>query len=209
MARINKALLSVSDKSCIVDFARELAKFNVQFISTGGTAKILREQGISLLEVSDYIGFPEMMDGRVKTLHPKIHGGLLGLRSNPEHLREMNENNIESIDMIVVNVQPFESLMNSPEYSIEEIMNGIDIGGIALIRSAAKNFESVTVVTDSDDYRILIEHMRENDGVVSKEINLKLAAKVFETTSRYDKLITEYLKPHLERTMKSYVEIPR
>jgi phosphoribosylaminoimidazolecarboxamide formyltransferase / IMP cyclohydrolase len=137
-----------------------------------------------------------MMDGRVKTLHPKIYGGLLGLRSNPDHLREMNENNIESIDMIVVNVQPFESLMNVPEFSIEEVMNRIDIGGVALIRSAAKNFESVTVVTDSDDYGLLIEHIQENDGTVSKELNLKLAAKVFETTSRYDKLITEYLKPH-------------
>ena len=105
MAKINKALLSVSDKSGIVDFARELAKYNIQFISTGGTARILRENGLEIMDVSDYTGYPEMMDGRVKTLHPKIHGGLLGVRSNPEHLREMDEYNIESIDMIVVNVQ--------------------------------------------------------------------------------------------------------
>ncbi len=196
MARINKALLSVSDKSGLVNFASELSKQNVQFISTGGTARILRDYGIALMEVSDYIGCPELMGGRVKTLHPKIYGGLLGLRSNPDHLREMSENNIESIDMIVVNVRPFECITDIPEYSIEEVINGIDIGGISLMRSAAKNFENVTVVTDPDDYQFIIEHMRENDGIVSKEINLKLASKVFEATSRYDRLITDYLKLH-------------
>ena len=194
MAKINKALLSVFDKSGIVEFARELAAFNIQFISTGGTAKILREHGIYLLEVSDYIGYPEMMDGRVKTLHPKIHGGLLGLRSNPDHLREMNENNIETIDMIVVNVRPFEQIRFDHESAIEDVMNRIDIGGMALLRSAAKNFESVTVITDSDDYSRVIDHMQNNDGCVSKDINLSLAAKVFETTSRYDKLVSEFFK---------------
>jgi phosphoribosylaminoimidazolecarboxamide formyltransferase/IMP cyclohydrolase len=194
MVKINKALLSVSDKSGIVEFATELAKFNIQFMSTGGTAKILRDHGLDLLEVSDYIGYPEMMGGRVKTLHPKIHGGLLGLRSNPDHMREMSKYNIEKIDMLVVNVHPFGRNMNDPESSTEDVMGGIDIGGMALVRSAAKNFESVTVVIDSGDYGLVIENLRNNDGLVPKETNLNLAVKVFETTSRYDRLISEYLK---------------
>lgn len=194
MANINKALISVSDKTGIVDFARELAQYKVQFISTGGTARILRENGLEIMDVSDYTGFPEMMDGRVKTLHPKIHGGLLGVRSNPDHCREMDQYNIESIDMIVVNVLPFENITIRPEYSIEDAMNKIDIGGIALLRSAAKNFESVTVVIDSDDYGTVIEDMRKYNGAVSRETNIQLAIKVFETTSRYDRFISEYLK---------------
>jgi len=194
MGKIDKALLSVSDKSGIVEFAGELAKFNIQFISTGGTARLLREHGLELLDVSDYTGYPEMMDGRVKTLHPKIHCGLLGVRSNPIHMREMNEYNIEKIDMVVVNVHPFERMGKDSESSFEEIMSGIDIGGMALIRSAAKNCESVTVVVDSDDYGMVIEDLHKNAGAVSKETNLQLAVKVFETTSRYDRLLSEYLR---------------
>ncbi|OHD62727.1 MAG: IMP cyclohydrolase [Spirochaetes bacterium RBG_13_51_14] len=194
MAKINKALLSVSDKSGIIDFARELAKFNIQFISTGGTAGILRENGLEIMDVSDYTGYPEMMDGRVKTLHPKIHGGLLGKRSNPEHVREMKAHNIENIDMIVVNVQPFDKNVLRYGFSLDETINSIDIGGMALVRSAAKNFESVTVVMDSGDYGMVIEDMRKFNGTVSRETNLRLAIKVFETTARYDGLIAEYLK---------------
>jgi phosphoribosylaminoimidazolecarboxamide formyltransferase/IMP cyclohydrolase len=194
MRKITKALLSVSDKTGIVDFARELAAFDIQFISTGGTAKILREHGFGLLDVSDYTGYPEMMDGRVKTLHPKIHCGLLGLRSDPEHLREMDEHNIETIDMVVVNMKPVEHLMASTELSCEDVLNGVDIGGMALLRSAAKNCESVTVVVDTDDYGTVLEDMHRNAGSVSRETNVRLAVKVFETTSRYDKLLSEYLR---------------
>jgi len=209
MVKINKALLSVSDKTGIVDFARELAKYKIQFISTGGTARILRENGLEIMDVSDYTGFPEMMDGRVKTLHPKIHGGLLGVRSNPDHCREMDQYNIESIDMIVVNVLPFENITIRPEYSIEDAMNKIDIGGMALLRSAAKNFESVTVVIDSVDYGTVIEDMRKYNGAVSRETNIQLAIKVFETTSRYDRFISEYLKQKVMNIFtENNIEIP-
>jgi phosphoribosylaminoimidazolecarboxamide formyltransferase/IMP cyclohydrolase len=210
MAKINKALLSVSDKTGIVDFARELSLYKVQFISTGGTARILRENRLELMDVSDYTGFPEMMDGRVKTLHPKIHGGLLGVRSNPEHLREMDQYNIESIDMIVVNVYPFERMVTNPECTLESVMSNIDIGGMALLRSAAKNFEDVTVVVDPADYGRVIEDMRAQEGTVSRELNMKLAVKVFEATSRYDRLVSDYLRQHpVSINEERYIEIPR
>lgn len=211
MAKINKALLSVSDKSGIVEFARELAKHDIQFISTGGTATILRENGMELMDVSDYTGYPEMMDGRVKTLHPRIHGGLLGIRSNPDHVRQMDEYNIESIDMIVVNVRPLEILMQDHGPSISDVMNRIDIGGMALLRSAAKNFESVTVVIDSDDYSMVLDDLRKNDGSISLETNMELAVKVFNKTSQYDRLISEYLHRYTARNRSevNYIEIPR
>ncbi|MBN1496010.1 MAG: IMP cyclohydrolase [Spirochaetes bacterium] len=211
MAKISKALLSVSDKTGIVDFAREIAKYNIQFISTGGTARLLRENGLGLLDVSDYTGFPEMMDGRVKTLHPKIHGGLLGVRSNPEHLREMDRYNIESIDMIVVNVKNLDHTVDDDGRTCTEIMSRVDIGGIALLRSAAKNFESVTVIVDPTDYCTVIDDMRKNDGAVLTETNLQLAVKVFETTAEYDRLISDYLRQKELRSIaeKKYIEIPR
>jgi phosphoribosylaminoimidazolecarboxamide formyltransferase / IMP cyclohydrolase len=211
MAKINKALLSVSDKSGIVEFARELATHGIQFISTGGTATILRENGLELMDVSDYTGYPEMMDGRVKTLHPKIHGGLLGIRSNPEHIRQMDEFNIESIDMIVVNIRPLETLMQNHGPSISDVMNRIDIGGMALLRSAAKNFESVTVVIDSYDYPMVLEDLKKNNGSVSRETNIELAVKVFKKTSQYDRLISEFLNRYAahNRSEVNYIEIPR
>lgn len=201
----------MSDKTGIVEFARELETYNIQFISTGGTARILRSNGLEIMDVADYTGYPEMMDGRVKTLHPKIHGGLLGIRSNPEHLHDMNEYNIEGIDMIVVNVKPVEEEMFSRGLALEDAMNRIDIGGIALLRSAAKNFKSVTAVTDSGDYDAVISEMRNNNGAVSPEMNLQLAIKVFETTSRYDHLISDYLrqKALVGFSEKKYIEIPR
>ncbi len=201
----------MSDKTGIVEFARELETYNIQFISTGGTARILRSNGLEIMDVADYTGYPEMMDGRVKTLHPKIHGGLLGIRSNPEHLHDMNEYNIEGIDMIVVNVKPVEEEMFSRGLALEDAMNRIDIGGIALLWSAAKNFKSVTAVTDSGDYDAVISEMRNNNGAVSPEMNLQLAIKVFETTSRYDHLISDYLrqKALVGFSEKKYIEIPR
>jgi phosphoribosylaminoimidazolecarboxamide formyltransferase/IMP cyclohydrolase len=209
MAKINKALFSVSDKTGIVDFARELSLYKVQFISTGGTAKILRENGLELMDVSDYTGYPEMMDGRVKTLHPKIHGGLLGNRTDPEHLREMDQYNIESIDMIVVNLRPLEWTVSGPECSLERVMNNIDIGGMALLRSAAKNFEDVTVVVDPADYGMVIKDIRGQGGAASRELNIRLAVKVYEATSRYDTLISEYLQQQaLSINEERYIEIP-
>lgn len=193
MAKIEKVLISVSDKSGVVEFAKELAKFNVQFISTGGTAKILREAGLKIMDVSDYTGFPEMMDGRVKTLHPRIHGGLLGLRSNPEHVRVMHQHNIEPIDMIVINLYPFEKTINKSGTTFEDAIENIDIGGPAMLRSGAKNFESVTVLTDPADYRPVLDEMSQNNGVVSAKTNFRLAVKVYEQTSRYDGMIASYL----------------
>src|SRR5712691_411253 len=143
---IRRALISVSDKTGIVDFARQLQRFNVEIISTGGTAKALREAGIDVRDISDVTGFPEMMDGRVKTLHPRIHGSLLALRNNPEHLAAMRDHGIEPIDMVVVNLYPFEQTIAKPGVTLEEAIEQIDIGGPAMIRSAAKNFGDVVVV---------------------------------------------------------------
>src|SRR5437667_11677860 len=146
LVRIRRALISVSDKTGIVEFARELKRFDVEIISTGGTAKALRDAGIEVRDVSDVTGFPEMMDGRVKTLHPKIHGALLGLRDNPEHNAAMPEHNIEPIDMVVVNLYPFEQTVRQGGVTLDEAVEQIDIGGPAMIRSAAKNWRDVAVV---------------------------------------------------------------
>jgi phosphoribosylaminoimidazolecarboxamide formyltransferase/IMP cyclohydrolase len=194
MAKIEKVLISVSDKSNIVQFAKELALFKVQFISTGGTAKSLRESGLNIMDVSDYTGYPEMMDGRVKTLHPKIHGGLLGVRSNKEHEAQMNKHHIEKIDMVVVNLYPFEKTISKPDATFADAIENIDIGGPAMLRSSAKNYESVTVIIDPNDYEPVLSEMKNNSGYVSKETNFRLAVKVFEITSHYDKAIYEYLK---------------
>src|SRR6266568_37141 len=156
LRKIRRALISVSDKTGIVDFARELKRFNVEIISTGGTATALRNADIEVRDVSDVTGFPEMMDGRIKTLHPKIHGALLGLRDNPEHEAAMREHGIEPIDMVVVNLYPFEQTIAKEGVTIEEAIEQIDIGGPAMLRSAAKNFASVAVVSDPSSYEQII-----------------------------------------------------
>lgn len=194
MAKIERALISASDKTGIVEFAEKLAAAGVKILSTGGTAKKLREAGLDIMDVSDYTGFPEMLDGRVKTLHPKIHGGLLGLRSNPQHVETMKKHGIENIDMVVVNLYPFRETIAKPDCTLEDAIENIDIGGPTMLRSAAKNFQSVTVIIDPADYSRVLSDMENNDGEVTTETNFDLAIKVFETTSNYDKAITDYLK---------------
>lgn len=194
MAKIRKAIVSVSNKSGIVELARELRKFNVEILSTGGTAKSLREAGIQVKDISEYTGFPEMLDGRVKTLHPKVHGGLLGRRSNPEHIKKMQEYGIEPIDMVVVNLYPFEETIAKKECTLEDAIENIDIGGPTMLRSAAKNYEDVTVLIDPADYPRVISEMQHNDGCVSAATNFYLAKKVFQRTAQYDAAITAYLQ---------------
>ncbi len=193
MSDVQRALISVSNKAGIVEFAKELAAMQIEIISTGGTAAMLKNNGVPVIEISDYTGFPEIMDGRVKTLHPKIHGGLLGLRDNPEHVRIMEEQGILPIDMVVVNLYPFEETIKKPDCTLEEAIENIDIGGPTMLRSAAKNYRFVTVIIDPDDYEIVLKELKENDKKVSEQLNIRLAQKVFTHTARYDSLISTYL----------------
>src|SRR5437868_11601624 len=167
LRKIRHALISVSDKTGIVEFARELRRFDVEIISTGGTARVLREAGVEVRDISDVTGFPEMMDGRIKTLHPRIHGGLLALRDNEEHLAAMREHGIEPIDMVVVNLYPFEQTIAREGVTLEEAIEQIDIGGPAMIRSAAKNYVNVAVVVSPEGYAGLIEEMKRTSGRLS------------------------------------------
>ena len=194
---IRRAILSVTDKSGLVEFATFLTSRGVELISTGGTQKALEAAGLPVTAVSTVTGFPEILGGRVKTLHPKIHGALLGIRSNPEHVDTMKKHGIEPIDMIVVNLYPFRETISKPGCTFEDAIENIDIGGPTMLRSASKNFQSVTVVIDPADYPMIIETMKKNNGEVSAEINLKLAYKVFKTTSDYDRMISDYLKDQL------------
>lgn len=194
MAKIKRVLISLSDKTGAVEFAKGLSEFGVQFLSTGGTAAILREAGLSVMDVSEYTGFPEMLDGRVKTLHPKVHGGLLGLRGKPEHVETMKKFGIEPIDMVVVNLYPFRQTIAKPDCTFEDAIENIDIGGPTMLRSASKNFQSVTVVIDPADYGKVLAEMKKSGGEVSYKTNMELAYKVFRTTSEYDKMISDYLE---------------
>jgi phosphoribosylaminoimidazolecarboxamide formyltransferase / IMP cyclohydrolase len=197
MAKIKKALISVSDKAGVVEFARDLASFGVEILSTGGTAKMLRDAGLKVKDVSEHTGFPEMLDGRVKTLHPKVHGGLLGVRSNPEHNRVMKEHGIEPIDMVLVNLYPFKQTIAKPGCTLEDAIENIDIGGPAMLRSAAKNHESVTVLIDPSDYKAVLDEMKNSGGEVSAKTNRRLAVKVYRSTSEYDGMIADYLGNHV------------
>jgi len=194
MNRIARALVSVSDKTGVEDFAAGLAALGVEILSTGGTARLLRGRGFNVRDVSDVTGFPEMMDGRVKTLHPKVHGGLLGVRSNPEHVRQMKEQGIEPIDMVVVNLYPFEKTAAKPGVHFDEIIENIDIGGPSMIRSAAKNFADVAVLVDPADYGPVLEEMRLSGGGVSAVTRAHLARKAFATTAAYDGAISTTLQ---------------
>jgi len=203
MSKIQRAIISLSDKSGIQEFAKELQAFNVEILSTGGTAKVLRESGLKITDISEYTGFPEMLDGRVKTLHPKVHGGLLGIRGNPEHVKKMNEHGIQPIDMVVINLYPFEATVAKPNCTLEEAIENIDIGGPSMLRAGAKNYPYVTVIVDPADYRPILAEMKQSGGVVSKETNFRLAKKVYQLTARYDKAISDYLEkkdiPHRAR----------
>jgi len=193
MAKIKRALISVSDKQGIGEFAKELNDMGVEILSTGGTASLLRQEKISIVSVSDYTGFPEMLDGRVKTLHPKIHGGLLGQRSKKEHIDKMKEYGIKPIDMVVVNLYPFEATIAREGCTLSEAIENIDIGGPTMLRSAAKNYTDVTVITAPEDYENVLKEMKENDGFVSVDTNFRLAKKVFQIMTRYDGAISDYL----------------
>ena len=193
MGTVRRAIISVTDKSGIEEFASELERFGVEILSTGGTAAVLRNKGIAVREVSDYTGFPEMLDGRVKTLHPLIHGGLLALRDRQDHVEQMEQAGILPIDIVVVNLYAFEKTIAKPGVSLEEAIENIDIGGPSMLRAAAKNYFFVTVITDPSDYNRVLQEMKQSGGVVSSETNFYLARKIFRLTSNYDRAIADHL----------------
>jgi phosphoribosylaminoimidazolecarboxamide formyltransferase/IMP cyclohydrolase len=194
MTRVRRALLSVSDKTGLVPFASGLAALGVQLISTGGTARALREAGLAVTDVAEITGFPEMLDGRVKTLHPRIHGGLLGRRGHPEHERQMAAQGIASIDLVAITLYPFEATTAKPDVPLAEAVENIDIGGPAMLRSAAKNFEAVAVIVDPTDYDGVLDELKRNDGSLSAATRFGLARKAFAHTARYDALIAGFLE---------------
>src|SRR5438309_2650332 len=191
--KITRALISVSDKTGVAAFARALERQGVDIISTGGTADLLRKEKIPVRDISSFTAFPEVLEGRVKTLHPRVHGGLLYKRGNPQHEAEAPECGLEPIDLVVVNLYPFEKTIQKPDVTLAEAIDNIDIGGPSMIRSGAKNYESVTVVVDPADYDSVLENMRENDGETTLKLRERLAIKAFIKTSDYDRTIANYL----------------
>ncbi len=200
---IKRALLSVSDKTGLADFAKGLADMGVEILSTGGTAKFLTQQGIPVKEVSEHTGFPELFDGRVKTLHPMIHGGLLQRRDLVEHQKQAKDNGIPPIDLVAINLYPFEETVAKGDVTLEEAIENIDIGGPSMLRSAAKNYEAVTVIADPADYATVLEEMKEDEGDTKLSTRERLACKVFQRTSAYDAAIARYLNKEQE-TAKSF-----
>ncbi|NPA45381.1 MAG: hypothetical protein GXO49_07595 [Chlorobi bacterium] len=191
--KVKTALISVSDKTGIVDFVKKLKELGLEkILSSGGTARVLAENGIDVTEVSEYTGFPEMLDGRVKTLHPKIHGGILAMRDKKEHMNKLKEFEILPIDLVVVNLYPFLKTIEKPDCTFEDAIENIDIGGPTLIRAAAKNFKDVIVITDPIDYNVVIEQLS-TKGDVDYKTRLMLAQKVFSLMSNYDGAIANYL----------------
>ncbi|MBT3595457.1 MAG: bifunctional phosphoribosylaminoimidazolecarboxamide formyltransferase/IMP cyclohydrolase [Verrucomicrobia bacterium] len=196
--KIQRALISVSDKSGLVPFAKKLSESGVALISTGGTAKAIRDAGLEVSDLSDYTGFPEMLDGRVKTLHPKVHGGLLYLRENAAHCKTVQEHGIDAIDLVVVNLYPFEATIAKPDVSLEEAIENIDIGGPSMLRSAAKNHQSVTVIVDPADYEQVADQISEEGGT-TLELRRALAAKVYARTAAYDATIANHLSCEFDK----------
>ncbi len=210
MLKIKRALISVSDKAGITEFARTLSQRGVEIVSTGGTARMLKAAGIPAIEISDYTGFPEMMDGRVKTLHPKIHGGLLSVRDNPEHMRQAQEHAIGLIDMVVVNLYPFEGTISRKDAALEDAIENIDIGGPSMLRSAAKNFRSVAVVPDPKFYGCVTEALTRHDGCVPDGLLEEMAVEAFKATAHYDSVIAGYLQNKLRgQVPHRLAELPR
>jgi len=193
MKKIERAILSVWDKSGVVDFARDLAAMGVEILSTGGTARAIRDAGVPVKDISEFTGFPEMMDGRVKTLHPKVHAGLLYMRDNETHVAEMAAQDLLPIDLVCVNLYPFEATIAKPNVTFEEAIENIDIGGPTMVRSAAKNMKFVTVVSDPADYERVIAEMKENDGQTTEEFRMELGQKVFARVAEYNAAIASYL----------------
>jgi phosphoribosylaminoimidazolecarboxamide formyltransferase/IMP cyclohydrolase len=190
--KIRRALISVSDKTGLIEFSRRLRAHSVELVSTGGTAEALRNAGLLVRDVSDLTGFPEILGGRVKTLHPKVHGGILAIREDKDHVRQLAENQIEYIDMVVVNLYPFVQTISRAGVGVEQAIENIDIGGPSMIRSAAKNFLDVAIVTDAADYAVVADDMDREQGAVSLETRMYLARRAFETTARYDEAIAGY-----------------
>ncbi len=193
MKPITRALISVTDKGGIVEFGQFLAGHNVEILSTGGTAKILREGGVKVTEVSDFTGFPEMLDGRVKTLHPKVHAGILARRDLASHLEQMERQNLKFIDLVVVNLYQFDQAVAKPGCTLEDAIENIDIGGPTLLRAAAKNYQAVTVVVDPADYAHVMREMKLGKGATNLATRFALAKKVFKLTHEYDGAIYHYL----------------
>src|SRR5438477_751513 len=191
--KISRALISVSNKSGIAEFARALEKQGVDIISTGGTAELLRKEGVPVREISSFTGYPEVLEGRVKTLHPRVHGGLLYRRGDPTHETQARECGFEPIDLVVVNLYPFEETIAKPDVTLGQAIENIDIGGPSMIRSAAKNYESVTVVIDPADYDVVLQTMRDNEGETTLKLRERLAIKAFIKTSDYDRAIGTFL----------------
>ncbi|MBI2342286.1 MAG: bifunctional phosphoribosylaminoimidazolecarboxamide formyltransferase/IMP cyclohydrolase, partial [Deltaproteobacteria bacterium] len=179
MPKISRAIISLSDKTGIAEFAKKLVSLGIEILSTGGTAKVLRDNNIPVTDISGYTGSPEILDGRLKTLHPKIHGGILGIRGNTKHLEEMAANGIKPIDMVVVNLYPFEATVGKKDCSLEEAIENIDIGGPTMLRAAAKNWQDVAVVCDHSDYDCIVLELQNNNGALSRETCFKCAQKVF------------------------------
>ncbi len=194
MGRIQRAILSVTDKAGLQDFARKLHQLGVELISTGGTAKLLRDAGVPVKDISELTGFPEMLDGRVKTLHPKVHGGILNIRDNRQHQQAVAEHGIVPIDMVVVNLYAFEKTASKPGVGFHELIENIDIGGPSMVRSAAKNFQDVAIVTSPDDYHAIAQEMQSSGGELSLATKWRLAQKAFATTAAYDSAIASTLE---------------
>ena len=213
---VRRALLSVTDKSGLIAFAKALASHNVELVSTGGTAKALRDAGLAVRDISDLTGFPEMLDGRVKTLHPKVHGGILHIRGNPSHVAAVETHEIQPIDIVVVNLYAFEKTALKPGVTPAEIIENIDIGGPSMVRSAAKNFEDVAIVTSVDDYETLAEELAANSGCLSQATRWRLAKQAFAVTAAYDAAIASTLEtiqptanPHLDPAAFDTASLPQ
>ncbi|MCG8482421.1 MAG: bifunctional phosphoribosylaminoimidazolecarboxamide formyltransferase/IMP cyclohydrolase, partial [Clostridia bacterium] len=193
---IKRALISVSDKTGVVEFSKALESMGVEIISTGGTAKLLKESGIKVTGISEVTGFPECLDGRVKTLHPSVHGGILAMRDKKEHMDQLDELNIGTIDLVAINLYPFKATIMKSDVTLEDAIENIDIGGPTMLRSAAKNHRDVSVICDPNDYEQIIEELNAAKDV-SKETKYKLALKVFQHTAGYDAMIADYLRKQI------------